>query len=342
MGSYLKHEQNVLFLMFLKRNNLIFLFILIARTIITISSRRWINAWLALEINMTSIIPILIGSQTYKSTSSCIKYFITQAMASILLIIIIVVIYNAYTINYININNEVIFIALAIKSGIPPFHFWLPQVIEIINVTQIFITISWQKIAPFTLISYSLSEWMILIVIVSVVVGAVGGYNKNSIKKIIAYSSITHGAWIVTSIIIKAGIWINYFIVYNVRLLIICIIMLKIRVNNISEVNNSYLRTETKVIFIVNLLSISGLPPFLGFAAKFLVLKLGIFTNIALIILLMLIISFLSVFYYLKVCFSSFLVSEKQTFRWKGKSTTSLIVAFLVANTIIPVMVYYA
>jgi len=117
-----------------------------------------------------------------------------QAIASIFLIIIVLVIYRSGIINLLNINNEIALIGLAIKSGIPPFHFWLPQVIESINIIQMFITMSWQKIAPFSLMRYSLSTVIILIILARAVVGALGGFNQNSLKKILVYSSITHGA----------------------------------------------------------------------------------------------------------------------------------------------------
>jgi len=343
LGSYLNYEQNVLFLMFLKYSNSSFMFIIFIRTIMVISSSSWLTAWLSLEINIISIIPILINKQRFDSTSSAIKYFLIQAIASIFLIIIVLVIYRSGIINLLNINNEIALIGLAIKSGIPPFHFWLPQVIESINIVQMFITMSWQKIAPFSLMRYSLSTVIILIILARAVVGALGGFNQNSLKKILVYSSITHGAWIMSAIILKSGLWIVYFTIYNIRLYIMCLIMNKLNVGYISEMNNSLTEASNKLVFMTNLISMSGLPPFLGFAAKFLVLKTSMIYYIVPLIIFLLIMSFLSVFYYLKICFSSFLMNEKQIFKVKKSMGHSyIIVLTAIRNISIPIMVYIA
>lgn len=328
--------------MFLKPRNFVFFSILMIRTIIVVSSGRWVNAWLALEVNLMSIIPILINNQSYRSTSSSIKYFITQAIASMFLIFIIIIYYNINIINSLNINNEIIIISLAIKSGIPPFHFWLPQVVENTEIIQTFFILSWQKIAPFIILTYCLSNILFSIIFISAMVGAVGGINQNSIKKILAYSSITHGAWMIFSIIIKQNLWVIYFFIYNIRLLVICLLIEKFNLKKISEINNRKIVRNVKIIFIINILSIAGLPPFLGFFGKIIVI-ISIIYSLKILFSLRIILraSLISLIYYIKICYSSYLINEKKIFfkkRHINKSTGLLIL--MVINLIGPIMVY--
>nr|YP_009520471.1 NADH dehydrogenase subunit 2 [Bourletiella arvalis]ATP01399.1 NADH dehydrogenase subunit 2 [Bourletiella arvalis] len=327
--------------MFLKGSNVTFMFIMFFSTIMVISSSSWLNAWISLEVNMMSIIPILINKQTFEATSSSIKYFLVQAMASMFLIVMMLIMYNSSAINMMNINNEIILMGLAMKSGIPPFHFWLPQVIESMEVTQMFIVLSWQKIAPFSLMSYSLSMVILAVISSSAAVGAVGGYNQNSIKKILVYSSMTHGAWMMTAMLMKSGLWMIYFAIYNLSLYIMCLIMDKMNIKNISETSNSFMPIKNKMILMSNMLSMSGLPPFLGFAAKFLVIKMSVIYSMLVMVSILLMMSFLSVFYYLKICFSSFMLNEKQIFKMSKKSNSSMLLYMItISNMIIPTMVY--
>ena len=328
--------------MFLKPRNSVFFLVLIIRTIMVVSSGRWLNAWLALEVNLMSIIPILINTQSYNTTSSAIKYFMTQAIASILLILIMIIYYNINVIISININNEIILISLAMKSGIPPFHFWLPQVVESREILQTFFILSWQKIAPFIMFTYCLSNIIFIMIFIRAIIGAVGGINQNSIKKVLAYSSITHGAWIIFSIIVKQNLWLIYFIIYNIRLIVVCLLIEKFRLKKISDNNNRKIIENVKIVFILNMLSMAGLPPFLGFFGKMLVITSIVYSaKIIFSLSMILTASLISLMYYIKVCYSSYLINEKKMFFKKNYlKRSSMLIALLIINILGPIMVY--
>ena len=328
--------------MFLKPRNFIFLVIIILRTIIVVSSSRWINAWIALEINLISIIPILINESNRNSTSSSIKYFITQAIASIFLILIIMIFYNIRVINLLNINNEIILISLLIKSGIPPFHFWLPQVIERSEIAQAFLILSWQKIAPFVILSYCLSNIIILVVLFGAMVGSIGGLNQNSVKKILAYSSITHGSWIIFSIIIKQNLWLIYFTIYNISLVIICLLIEKFRIKKIADINNRKIVKNIRLVFLTRIISIAGLPPFLGFFGKLIIISSIMYSaTIAFSVGVLFLASLISLSYYLKVAYSTYLINEKKIFFKKNTLKGSVLLIIIMTIVIAgPIMVY--
>lgn len=189
-----------------------------------------------------------------------------------------------------------------------------------------------------------MSNLIILVIFISALIGAVGGINQNSIKKILVYSSITHGAWIIFSIIIKQNLWIIYFTIYNIGLLVICLLIEKFEIKKISDIRNRKFITNIKMVFIVNILSIAGLPPFLGFFGKLIVISSMIY-SIKMIFSLIVILraSLISLIYYINICYSTYLISEKKIFTKKiqiNKSTTLLIL--MVISIIGPIMVYLA
>jgi len=71
----------------------------------------------------------------------------------------------------------------------------------------VIILITIQKIAPLSLLSYTLYSNDLPIIpaaiISSALVGAIGGINQTFLRKIIAYSSINHIAWIISAILIR-------------------------------------------------------------------------------------------------------------------------------------------
>lgn len=287
-----------------------------------------------------SIIPVITFKERFSSTSSAIRYFLVQAMTSIILIVTALILYKSRMLNNLMVNNEIIFATLSIKSGLPPFFIWMPEVTERIIINQVFLILRWQKIAPYSLISYSLSTITVLVAIIRSVVGAVGGYNQNSLKKVLTYSSMAHGAWIIMAIITKPSLWIIYFAMYTLMLYLIIIVMNKFIIEKISDIYRAKLTWRAKAACIFTIMSIGGLPPFLGFTAKFLVLKMTLGAYIY-VMLILVIISLLSIKFYLKICFSSLIIRENQIFKPIKTSFTSLRVILLCTlNVILPLILY--
>ena len=297
--------------MFLKIRNLIFNFVLIIRTIIAISSNRWLVSWLSLEINLIILIPLLVNKISFNATNITIKYFLTQAFASLLIISSFIIFFMFRFANSIIINNELIIVAIIIKSGIPPFQFWLPQVLELRNLFQSFIILTWQKIAPFVFLSYIFSRSILLFLIAAAIVGCMGGLNQNSIIKIIAYSSIIHASWIISAILVSEKTWICYFLAYATITLAFIIFITNFKFKKISSFLKNYIGVTTKIIFSVNILSIGGLPPFLGFVAKIIVIQKIITVKMVRLLILIVSASFISLLYYTRICYALFLTGGK-------------------------------
>jgi NADH-ubiquinone oxidoreductase chain 2 len=101
----------------------------VTRTLVAISANSWFTAWLALEINLISIIPLILNKLRPNFTEAAIKYFLAQALASIFLIFPAIILFaNKDRIN-LEVSEALLATALALKAGIAPLHFWFPQVI---------------------------------------------------------------------------------------------------------------------------------------------------------------------------------------------------------------------
>jgi len=207
--------------------------------------------------------------------------------------------------NFIGFSGLIIFVALAIKAGIAPFHLWFPQVINCISWIKCIIILVWQKIAPFILISsFYFKNFIYFLIIISALVGALGGLNQTELKLLITYSSISHSAWLLILRIISLAYWSIYFLIYSI---IVMPIISMFAYNNLTKTSEIF-KTKTpnlnKNILTLIILSLGGLPPLLGFSAKLIAINIAI-TSFPLIIIISLISSSLiSLFFYTKIFYN--------------------------------------
>jgi len=202
-------------------------------------------------------------------------------------------------------RNEIILISLCIKAGIAPFHFWFPQVIKIADWGQCGIILTWQKIAPFSLIlSLSRLISVYFIIIASAIVGMLGGLNQISIKNILTYSSITHSAWMLAICsVAQLNTWLLYFIVYCRISLIVVFMRYSLNIFIVKQIFFIKFNKTRQIRLILCILSMGGLPPFLGFTVKLIALQSIIFLAPLRIALILITASLVSLYYYLRLIY---------------------------------------
>lgn len=263
------------------------------------------------------------------SSESSLKYFLTQALASAVFLLSVITLYlfinfKFYLIYY---NFILISSSIILKRGTAPFHFWFPSVIEGLTWYSNFILITWQKLAPLIVLSYCLRLNIIfLIVFFSILFGRLGGINQTSLRKLIAFSSINHLGWIIRGIINNENIWFLYFIFYTFLNLSIVYIFNNFKLFNINQTfkifkSNKFSSTS---IFIL-LLSLGGLPPFLGFFPKWIIIELIIKNNLFFILLFILFITLITLYFYLRLTYSALLLNHINI-NWRFKNN------FLIKN----------
>nr|QRW36410.1 NADH dehydrogenase subunit 2 [Sanfilippodytes vilis] len=298
---------------------LIFMSTLFLGTMITVSSYSWLGTWMGLEINLLSFIPMINMKNNQFSSESSMKYFLIQALASsVFLFSIIMIISKTKMMNdFFMFNNTLIMLmnsSILIKLGAAPFHFWFPEIMEGLNWMNSLILMTWQKIAPMMILSYSMkiNLFIVSIIILSTFIGSIGGLNQISLRKILAYSSINHIGWMISSFIINEMNWIIYFLIYSFISLSIIYMFNIFNIFLLKQLflllNNLYLM---KYFMLMNLLSLGGLPPFLGFFPKWIIIQNLSFNNF-LMILFMIMMTLITLFFYLRITYSSMMINNNE------------------------------
>nr|YP_009441916.1 NADH dehydrogenase subunit 2 [Dryocoetes autographus]AOY40124.1 NADH dehydrogenase subunit 2 [Dryocoetes autographus]AYN50455.1 NADH dehydrogenase subunit 2 [Dryocoetes autographus] len=307
---------------------LLFYSIMISGSIISISSLSWFCAWIGLEINLLSFIPLMKTNKNKFSAESTSKYFLTQAMASFILLFSIILFTNSKEFNfeYNYMSSILMNSAILMKMGAAPLHFWLPEVASGLSWNSNLILLTWQKIAPMILVSYLnlINSLMILFIIYSSIIGSLGGLNQICMRKILAYSSINHVSWMLSSLLCSMNTWIIYFLVYSFTNMVIIQTLKHWKIFFMSQMNN--IKNKKKIIFMLNFFSLGGLPPFLGFLPKWITinqLSNSLFFFIATILILF---TLIALFFYLRISFSSMtMYTNTPTHKTKNSSSLTLL-----------------
>nr|YP_010895028.1 NADH dehydrogenase subunit 2 [Ceriana vespiformis]WJW73541.1 NADH dehydrogenase subunit 2 [Ceriana vespiformis] len=300
--------------MFNNSSKILFFFILFFSTLITISANSWLGAWMGLEINLLSFIP-LMSDNNLMSNEASLKYFLTQTLASsILLFSSILFIYKNNFMNQINFNNytnTMILSALLMKSGAAPFHFWFPNVMEGLSWMNSLILMTWQKIAPLMLISYLMIKFMLMwAIILSVIIGSLGGLNQTSLRKLMTFSSINHLGWILMSMYSNEMLWINYFLFYSFLSFNLIYLFNMFKLFHINQLFSLFFFNKIiKFSLFLNFLSLGGLPPFLGFIPKWLTIQYLTFNNQLFMMTILILMTLITLFFYLRLCYTAFMLS---------------------------------
>nr|YP_010518910.1 NADH dehydrogenase subunit 2 [Chrysops niger]UXO95475.1 NADH dehydrogenase subunit 2 [Chrysops niger] len=312
--------------MFKNSSKILFFSTLMMGTLITVSSNSWLSAWMGLEINLLSFIPLMIDTNNLMSTEASLKYFLTQALASsILLFAVIMSMLKFNFISQLNFNysysNIIILSSLMLKSGAAPFHFWFPGVMEGLSWVNNLILMTWQKIAPMMLISYIINKnFFIFIIIMSMIIGSLGGLNQTSLRKIMAFSSINHLGWMLAAMISNENLWLFYFLMYSFLSFTIVFLFNVFKLFHINQV--FYLFFSSKILkfsLFMNLLSLGGLPPFLGFLPKWLVIQQLSMNYQLMLLIFMTSLTLITLYFYLRISYSAFMLNYSES-NWFNNS----------------------
>nr|AFI39330.1 NADH dehydrogenase subunit 2 [Anolis carolinensis] len=300
-------------------------------TIITMTSHHWLMAWVGLELNTLAIIPIISTMHHPRSTEAATKYFLTQAAASALILFSSMT--NAWNTGSWDITQPLtspsyilLTMALAMKLGLAPLHFWLPEVIQGSTMTTAFIITTWQKIAPMSLIFLTMNNLstsvFLLMGLLSSLVGGWGGLNQTQTRKIMAYSSIAHLGWMATISSIMTNILIMNLLIYLIMTTSVFLSLIISKSKTIQDTTSTWTLSPTlTIIMLLSFLSLGGLPPLTGFIPKWLIMEELILQNFNLLISMMAASSLLSLFFYLRLTYTTTLTLSPNTtqtkFKWR-------------------------
>nr|AAV67637.1 NADH dehydrogenase subunit 2 [Anolis allisoni]AAV67640.1 NADH dehydrogenase subunit 2 [Anolis allisoni] len=322
-------------------------------TIITMTSYHWLMAWVGLEMNTLAIIPVISTMHHPRSTEAATKYFLTQAAASALILFSSMT--NAWSLGSWDITQTLtppshilLTMALAMKLGLAPMHFWLPEVIQGSTMTTAFIITTWQKLAPMSLIFLTMNNLsttiFLLMGLLSSLIGGWGGLNQTQTRKIMAYSSIAHLGWMATISSIMTNILIMNLLIYLIMTTSMFISLIISKSKTIQNTTSTWTLSPTlTIIMMLSLLSLGGLPPLTGFMPKWLIMEELILQGFNLLATMMAMSSLLSLFFYLRLTYMTALTLSPNTtqtkFKWRfypNTPTTPLSIPATISILLLP------
>nr|AQP28517.1 NADH dehydrogenase subunit 2 [Termes group sp. F TB-2017] len=304
---------------------ILLLITLVGGVLVSVSSNSWLGAWMGLEINLMSFIPLMSNVKNMYNTEASLKYFIVQVLASATLLFMVVMktlTEDLFTFEMNPYTPMIICTPLLLKSGAAPFHWWFPGVMEGLSWENCALLMTVQKAAPLMLISYliDINTFTLSIILMSTIVGSIGGLNQTSMRKILTYSSINHTGWMLIALITSENLWMVYYVIYSTLALTV---VSAIKLSGASFINQTMMTnketTLMKFMLFTSLLSLGGLPPFLGFLPKWIVIQAMITNNMAPLATVVVVTSLITLYYYLKISYSSFMILNTEP-KWNLKS----------------------
>nr|YP_009652695.1 NADH dehydrogenase subunit 2 [Dermacentor everestianus]QCF46394.1 NADH dehydrogenase subunit 2 [Dermacentor everestianus] len=278
--------------MFFKK---LMLWVISTTILISISSSSWFIYWLSMEMNLMSFIPIM-NNYKIKNCNSMIIYFIIQSFSSSLFFISSFQFSLSESLFFLAILN----LAIMIKLAIIPFHFWIITISESLNFKALFLILSFQKIIPLFILSNFFLDKFIILIMISTLTSSILALNLKLVKKLLILSSISHQGWMISMIFKKINLWISYVIIYSIIIFSITEKCKKYKIYSMFNIANNKINFNEKMNFIMHFMSLGGMPPFMGFFMKmmviFVLMKLKTF-----IIMILIISSLINLFFYFKI-----------------------------------------
>nr|AAL10171.1 NADH dehydrogenase subunit 2 [Heloderma suspectum] len=320
---------------------MILIFSITTGTIITMSSQHWLLAWMGLELNTLAVIPIISKKHHPRATEAATKYFLIQAGASAMILFSSII--NAWFMGQWDIlqlsdplAKTLLTIALMMKLGLTPLHFWFPEVLQGSSLTTALILATWQKLAPMTLLymtAHQISTTILLIIgTMSTIVGGLGGLNQTQLREMMAFSSIAHLGWMTAVITLSTNLAMFNLVIYILITTNTFMIFISLSTKTIKDMGTTLNTTPMlATMLMIVLLSMGGLPPLSGFLPKWLILQELTTQNLLPVAILMAMATLLNLFFYLRLAYTTALtlppnaMGVLNNWRFKAKSTSLLL-----------------
>jgi NADH-quinone oxidoreductase subunit N len=307
---------------------------------VLVSAHSLLTVYLGLELLSLSLYAMVaMNRESSTASEAAMKYFVLGALASGMLLYGMSMIYGATgTLDLAAIRAHVagldgrnlilvlglvfVIVGIAFKLGAVPFHMWVPDVYEGAPTSVTLFIGSAPKIAAFGMLVRLLvdglpgmhADWIGMLIILSILsmgVGNIIAIAQTNLKRMLAYSAIAHVGFLFLGIIAgnNAGYSASmfYIIVYALMSLggFAMIVLLghsgfeADRIDDFRGLNER--NPWYAFLMLILMMSMAGVPPFLGFWAKWWVLQELVAAGMTWLAVVAVIFSIIGVFYYLQV-----------------------------------------
>jgi NADH-quinone oxidoreductase subunit N len=307
---------------------------------VMVSANSFLTAYLGLELLSLSLYALVAFDRDSQSGSeAAMKYFVLGAIASGMLLYGISMIYGATgsiifqdvtaALASTGMDNKILLfglvfmlIGLAFKLGAVPFHMWLPDVYHGAPTAVTLFIGSAPKIAAFALAMRLLvdglgtlhADWQAMLVILAVLSMALGNViaiAQTNIKRMLAYSTISHVGFILLGILAGTDSGYSaamfYTIVYALTALggfgIIILLSRKgFEADQLDDYKGLHERSPWfAAMMLLFMFSMAGVPPTVGFFAKLFVLEAVVSIDLVWLALVAVFFSIIGAFYYIRI-----------------------------------------
>nr|AAZ32317.1 NADH dehydrogenase subunit 2 [Turdus abyssinicus]AAZ32318.1 NADH dehydrogenase subunit 2 [Turdus abyssinicus] len=316
---------------------------------ITLSSNHWVTAWTGLEINTLAILPLIAKSHHPRSIEAATKYFLVQAAASALILFSSMT--NAWHTGQWDITQLtcptsclILTAAIAMKLGLAPFHFWFPEVLQgcsLITGLLLSTAMKFPPISLFLMTSQSLNPTpLVAMAILSAALGGWMGLNQTQVRKVLAFSSISHLGWMTIILVYSPKLTLLNFYLYVTMTAAVFLTLNSFKTLNLSMLMTTWTKTPAlSAMLMLTLLSLAGLPPLTGFLPKWLIVQELTKQSMAPAATIMALLSLLNLFFYLRLAYCATITlpphSTSHMKRWHVNKPVSPLIAVLTSTSLI-------
>jgi len=305
-----------------------------------ISANSLVTVYLGLElISLSSYALVAYDRDSPRGSEAAMKYFVLGSMASGMLLYGMSMIYGATgTLDLQQIaetaqragsdNTLLIFglvflvVGLAFKLGVVPFHMWIPDVYEGAPVATTLFISSVPKMAAFAMAIRLLqtglgslqddwSQMLAILALLSIVLGNLAAIAQTNIKRMLAYSTISHMGFVLLGLLPGTaegfGAGMFYVIVYSLMSaaafgMVIALSARGVEAEKLDDFKGLNRRNSWyAAIMAMVMFSMAGVPVFVGFFAKWLVIKAALDAGLVWLAILAVVFSVVGAFYYIRV-----------------------------------------
>lgn len=302
---------------------MLFILVFIGSFVMIISDHLLI-IYLGIELQTFSLFILISNNRTsIKGTEAGLKYFILGAISSgVYLLGLSLFFVNGVSLNLKDINMllgdwltligcVLILISLSFKLTLAPFHFWIADIYEGSSWDVIILIAIISKISILVIfIQFVINTNFILFFsLLSVIIGTMGAINQSKLKRLVAYSAISHIGFITLGFSIGNSIGYEISFIYLVIYIISSLTLFIVIMNTKSLSKNfiielSGLQYNNKILgltWLLLLLSIAGIPPLSGFISKWFIIWNIICFDYLFSSIILIIFSIVGVGFYLRI-----------------------------------------
>ncbi|MDZ4141215.1 MAG: NADH-quinone oxidoreductase subunit NuoN [Methylotenera sp.] len=307
---------------------------------IMVSGQNMLTLYVGLELLSLSLYALVaLDRDNAKATEAAMKYFVLGALASGMLLYGMSMIYGMTgSLNIAEINNALmsgpnihsvlilglVFIVsgLAFKLGAVPFQMWVPDVYEGSPTAVTILISSVPKLAAFALVIRLLvqalptlavdwQQMLMIMAVLSIIIGNITAIAQTNLKRMLAYSTISHIGFILFGLMSASlnGVASAMFYVVSYVLMTLAgfgIILLLSRkgfeAEQLDDLKGLNQRSPWHAfLMLIVMFSMAGVPPTLGFYAKFTVLQAALQAGYLWLVVFAVLMAVIGAFYYLRV-----------------------------------------